>query len=297
MQITVLLGGPSAERDISLLSGTAVLDALKSMGHEAFGSDVSPHNLSFLEHPSEVIFPVLHGWFGESGELQEILETNHKAFVGSGSAASRVGMDKINTKIAWEKAGLPTPRWLRADAATPPSALFAPCVVKAVASGSSIDVFICPTLEAAQAATREVVAKYGFALVEQFIEGTELTVGILEERPLPPIRITTTRQFYDYQAKYKGNTTEYHFDLGLSDEVVRRVQAMAAQAHQAIGARDLSRIDFIVDRESQPYLLEINTLPGFTARSLLPKAAKQIGIEFGPLVDRLARRAQERGPG
>ena len=295
MQITVLFGGPGAEREVSLVSGQSVIDALKSMGHDVFASDVGPDNLSFLEHPAEVVFPVLHGEFGESGELQEILENRRLPFVGSSSAASRLGIDKIKTKQAWEKAGLPTPRWLRYDARTPASALFAPCVVKAVASGSSIDVYICQTVDEALAALKKVVAVHGSALVEQFIEGTELTVGILEEKPLAPIRITTTRQFYDYDAKYKGNTTEYHFDLGLPADVVENVRQLAAQAHAVVAARDLSRIDVMLDGQHRPYLLEINTLPGFTPRSLLPKAAKNAGIEFGPLVDRLVRRAKERG--
>ena len=301
MKITVLYGGPSAEREVSLVSGKAVIAGLQSMGHEVFASDVSPEDLSFLEHEADVIFPVLHGKFGESGELQEILEKYKKAFVGSGSRASRLGMHKGMTKVAWEKAGLPTPRWMYVNASTcnvtqGPGGLFAPCVVKAVASGSSIDVYVCKTLAEARAAAAKVVEKHGTALVEEFVEGTELTVGILEEKPLAPIRITTTRQFYDYDAKYKGSTTEYHFDLGLPAEVVERVRSLAERAHGVVGAKDLSRIDVMLNAKQEPFLLEINTLPGFTPRSLLPKAAGHAGIEFGPLVDRLAKRAFARGP-
>src|SRR5436190_3865752 len=299
MKVTVLYGGPSAEREVSLVSGKAVIDGLKSMGHEVFGSDVSPENLSGLDHPADVIFPVLHGQFGESGELQEILEKRGLPFVGSGSAASRLGMNKANTKIAWENAGLPTPKWLYVNAdtyepATGPEGLFGPCVVKAVDSGSSIDVYICKTTDQAREACAKLVQKYGRALVEQFVKGTELTVGILEERPLAPIRITTTRDFYDYDAKYKGQTTEYHFDLNLPPNVVETVRELARRAHQVIGCRDLSRVDVMLDEQHNPYLLEINTLPGFTPRSLLPKAAKHAGIEFGPLVDRLVKRAYDR---
>lgn len=299
MKITVLYGGPSAEREVSLVSGKAVIEGLQSMGHEVFASDVSPVNLDGLDHPADVIFPVLHGQFGESGELQEILEQRGVPFVGSGSRASRLGMNKANTKIAWENAGLPTPKWLYVnqdtyEPAAGPEGIFAPCVVKAVDSGSSIDVFLCKTLDAARDACAKVVAKHGRALVEQFIQGTELTVGILEEKPLAPIRITTTRDFYDYDAKYKGQTTEYHFDLNLPADVVESVRELAARAHQIVGARDLSRIDVMLDDQHSPYLLEINTLPGFTARSLLPKAAKQSGLEFGPLVDRLVKRAYAR---
>jgi D-alanine-D-alanine ligase len=300
MKVTVLYGGPSAEREVSLVSGKAVIEGLESMGHEVFGSDVSPEDLSGLDRPADVIFPVLHGQFGESGELQEILEQRGLAFVGSGSAASRLGMNKANTKIAWENAGLPTPKWLYVNAdtherGTGPEGLFAPCVVKAVDSGSSIDVLICKTIDAARDACEKIVGKHGRALVEQFIKGTELTVGILEEKPLAPIRITTTRDFYDYDAKYKGQTTGYHFDLNLPSDVVENVREIARKAHAVVGARDLSRIDVMLDEEYRPYLLEINTLPGFTQRSLLPKAAKQTGIDFGPLVDRLVKRAFTRG--
>lgn len=294
MKVTVLYGGPSAEREVSLVSGKAVIDGLSSVGHEVFGSDVGPEDLSGLDHPCDVIFPVLHGQFGESGELQEILEQRDLPFVGSGARASRLGMNKVDTKAAWGKAGLPTPRWLVVDAARGQKDLFAPCVVKAVASGSSIDVYICQTIQEATEACRKVVGRYGVALVEDFIRGTELTVGILEERPLDPIRIATTRQFYDFEAKYKGNFTEYHFDLGLPDSVIREVRELARRAHEIVGCRDLSRVDVMLDTDHKPYLLEINTLPGFTAKSLLPKAAKQAGIEFSSLVDRLVRRAYQR---
>jgi D-alanine-D-alanine ligase len=261
---------------------------------------VSPEDLSGLDRPADVIFPVLHGQFGESGELQEILEQRRLPFVGSGSAASRLGMNKANTKTAWENAGLPTPRWLyvNGDTVHPSTGsvegLFAPCVVKAVDSGSSIDVFICRTTDQATDAIKKVVSKNGRALVEQFIKGTELTVGILEEKPLAPIRITTTRDFYDYDAKYKGQTTEYHFDLNLPADVVEKVRELGRKAHEVVGCRDLSRVDVMLDELHRPYLLEINTLPGFTPRSLLPKAAKQAGIDFGPLVDRLVKRAYGR---
>lgn len=295
MNVTVLYGGPSAEREVSLVSGKAVIDALRSMNHEVFPSDISPTDLGGLDKPADVIFPVLHGTFGESGELQEILEKRKLTFVGSGSRASRIGMNKVASKEAWRQAGLPTPAWEVISSPDQPMSVAAPCVVKPIDSGSSIDVYICHTGADAQTACRKIVAAYGKAMVEQFIAGPELTVGILEERPLDPIRITTTRAFYDFEAKYKGNYTEYHFDLNLPDAVVRNVRELACQAHQAIGCRDLSRVDIMLDAAHNPYLLEINTLPGFTSKSLLPKAARHAGIEFGPLVDRLVKRAHQRG--
>src|SRR5215469_5888649 len=300
MRVTILYGGPSAEREVSLVSGRAVIDGLKSMGHHVFGSDVSPTDLSGLDHPADVIFPVLHGQFGESGELQEILEQRGIPFVGSGSKASKLGMDKVATKQAWEKAGLPTPKYRIVTAEDRPfPEIEHSCVVKAIASGSSIDVYVCkaPAELPAQAreAMEKVVARHGRALVEQFISGPELTVGLLEEKPLAPIRIVPKREFFDYEAKYKASDTEHRFDTGLPANLIEECRELARNANQVVGARDLARIDIMIDQQtSKPYLLEINTLPGFTPKSLLPEAAKHAGIEFGPLVDRLVRRAHER---
>lgn len=298
MNVTVLFGGPSAEREVSLISGKSVIDGLRSMGHTVFGSDVSPDELSGLDHPADVIFPVLHGQFGESGELQEILEQRGIPFVGSGSAASRLGMNKVNTKKAWAAAKLPTPAYRvvkRGDAL--PDALGS-CVVKAISSGSSIDVILCKSPAEqpaqAQAAIKQLLAKHDAVLVEQFIDGVELTVGLLEERPLAPIRIVPKREFFDFEAKYKANDTEHRFDTGLPESVVKQCQELARKANEVVGARDLARIDIMLDRQHNPFLLEINTLPGFTPKSLLPEAAKHSGIEFGALVDLLVQRAYQR---
>ena len=297
MKVTVLYGGPSAEREVSLVSGRAVIAGLQSMGHDVFGSDVSPEDLSGLDRPADVIFPVLHGQFGESGELQEILERRGVPFVGSSSAASRLGMDKIKTKQAWEKAGLPTPPWARLGAGEAHllERIGAPCVVKAVSSGSSIDVFVCKTLDEARSALDSVLSRHDSALVEKFIAGPELTVGLLEEKPLAPIRIVPKRGFFDFEAKYKANDTEHRFDTGLPAHVIERCRELARKANDVVGAQDLARIDIMLDDRHEPYLLEINTLPGFTPKSLLPEAAKHAGIDFGPLVDRLVKRAAARG--
>jgi len=298
MKITVLYGGPSAEREVSLVSGKAVIEGLRSMGHEVFASDISPADLSGLDHPADVIFPVLHGQFGESGELQEILEQRGLPFVGSGSKASRLGMNKIETKKAWERSGLPTPpyRVIRRGDVIPE--MPGSCVVKAIDSGSSIDVYVCkaPAELPAQAkqAIQKVLSRHEEVLVEQFIDGVELTVGLLEEKPLAPIRIVPKREFFDYEAKYRASDTEHRFDTGLPADVVETCRELARKANEVIGARDLARIDIMLDKAHYPYLLEINTLPGFTPKSLLPEAAKHAGIDFGTLVDRLVRRAHQR---
>jgi D-alanine-D-alanine ligase len=298
MRITVLYGGPSAEREVSLVSGKAVIEALRYMGHDVFPSDISPTDLSGLDRPADVVFPVLHGEFGESGELQEILESRGLPFVGSGSAASRLGMNKVNTKRVWEAAGLPTPAYRVIRRGEPCGDVPTSCVVKAISSGSSIDVFVCKAPAEAPAAAKSalaaVLAKHESALIEQYIDGVELTVGLLEERPLAPIRIVPKGEFFDYRAKYQASDTEHRFDTGLPAEVVEQCRELARKANAVIGARDLARIDIMLNRANQPFLLEINTLPGFTPKSLLPEAAAHAGISFGPLVDRLVRRAFDR---
>jgi D-alanine-D-alanine ligase len=207
-------------------------------------------------------------------------------------------MDKVQTKKAWQRAGLPTPAYRVIRRGEEVLAAPASCVVKAISSGSSIDVYVCkaPAELPAQAhqAVKEVLSRHEAALVEQYIDGIELTVGLLEEQPLAPIRIIPKGEFFDFNAKYKASDTEHRFDTGLPADVVDACRQLAKEANDVVGARDLARIDMMLDRENHPYLLEINTLPGFTPKSLLPEAARHSGIEFGPLVDRLVLRAAER---
>ena len=309
MNVTVLFGGPSSERQVSLVSGAAVIKALREVGHTVFESDVSPTDLSGLDHkPVDVVFPVLHGEFGESGELQEILEARRLPFVGSGSKASKLGINKATTKVAWEKAGLPTPPYrvlTRADlggdmaGGKVPDVGFslAATAVKALDAGSSIDVHICKTQDATVKAIREILAKHEQVLVEKYIKGPELTVGLLEEKALAPIRIIPTTEFFDYEAKYQRPDTQHKFDTGLPEATVKLCQQLAEKANAVVGAVDLARIDVMLDEADglKPYLLEINTLPGFTPKSLLPEAAAHSGVNFGALVDRLVKRAAARG--
>ncbi len=294
MNITVLLGGPSDEREVSLVSGAAVARGLREAGHTVFESDIGPENLAGLNHPADVVFPVLHGAFGEDGQLQAILEERGIPFVGSGSAASRIGIDKAATKRAWEAAGLPTPGFELLERGQKRT-IAAPCAVKAIGSGSSIDVFICQSEEEAEAAVERILGRHRQVLIEQFIRGPELTVGLVEEQPLAPIRIVPKGEFFDFEAKYKAADTEHRFDTGLPAAVVEACRQLAKQANDVVGARDMARIDIMLDEGNNPYLLEINTLPGFTPKSLLPEAAAHAGIPFAQLVDRLARRAAQRG--
>jgi D-alanine-D-alanine ligase len=300
MRVTVLAGGPSNEREISLTSGRAVAAALKESGHQVHLADVEPDDLRALDVAAEVIFPVLHGDWGESGELQAILESRDLPFVGSGSAASRLGMNKVETKRLWQLAGLPTPPFRLIDT---PSVREAPgpCVVKPVRGGSSIDCFLRKTPPETLADVSEpvsyLVAKYGQCMVEQFIDGYELTVGILFDRPLPPIWIDPGEgQWFDYQQKYSPRGAAHRLDIPpvIDAGAIVELQQMCLEAHRIIGARDLSRIDVMLDRAGKPFLLEINTMPGFTGRSLLPDAARHAGLEFPALCDALARKAARR---
>lgn len=302
MKVTVLFGGPGDEREVSLVSGKAVAQGLRAAGHTVFESDITPADLSALDKPCDVVFPVLHGEWGEDGQLQEILEKRMLPFVGSGSEASRLGMNKHHTKRVWETEGLPTPPYVVAerqpiDSVRSLNRIAAPAVAKALDSGSSIGVYICKSQEELRVACEKILSDYGQVLVEKYIDGKELTVGILEDRALDPIWIVPKSAFFDYEAKYKSPDTEHRFDTGLPDDVIARVRTLAEQANAFVGARDLARVDVMVDRDNNPFLIEINTMPGFTPKSLLPEAAAHGGIEFPQLVDRLVKRAAARGPG
>ena len=294
MRVTVLCGGPSAEREVSLRSGASVAIALEAAGHEVYVSDIAPDDLAGLDVPADVIFPVLHGDFGESGELQEILEARGLAFVGSGSRASRLGIDKIAAKEVWLKHGLSTPAFKICTAVPPnPVELGLPVVAKAIASGSSIDVYLCKTEADVQGAAAKLLAKHDRFMLEAFAAGTELTIGLLDDAPLPPIRIAAKDGFYDFHEKYETGTAAHKFDTGLPEAVLKAAADLAVASSQTLGCRDLARVDLIV-QDGRPTLLEINTLPGFTDVSLLPDAARRAGIAFPDLVDRLVNMAARR---
>jgi D-alanine-D-alanine ligase len=295
--VTVLRGGPSAEREVSLAGGRAVAAAIRALGHVVTEADITPDDLAALDAPADVVFPVLHGRFGEDGQLQEILEQRGLAFVGSGSDASRISIDKDATKRKWQAAGLPTAPWAvvtRGDC-SPPDGLEPPLVVKPLAEGSSIGVSVCDTVESLKHVLPRVVSDFGRVMVERRLEGPEVTVGVLGHDPLPVIQVRPAAGFYDYAAKYKRDDTDYLLDPDLDQATYQTVQQLAVKAFDVLGCRDLARIDFIVDRHSGPQLLEINTLPGFTDHSLLPKAAAHAGIPFHRLVGILLEMARGRG--
>ena len=299
LDITLLCGGISAEREVSLDTGTQIAEALRTVGHRVWQSDIAPDNLAALDHrPCDLIFPALHGLFGEDGQLQGHLEERGIPFVGSGAAASRLGMDKAAAKSCLLEHGVPTPKWQVVyrqkfkDTWMPAAGISYPCVIKPVAEGSSVGCKVCTDLGQARQHLAETLPTYGAMLVERFVEGFELTVGILDGQTLPVIWIKPATHFYDYQAKYTRNDTQYEFDIPLPAPVLEEVRRAALATHRVVGCRHLSRVDVMVDRHTQDvFVLEINTMPGFTSHSLVPKAAAHAGIAYTELCDRLAHLA------
>ncbi len=298
LNITLLCGGISAERDVSIKTGMMIAEALRTVGHRVWESDISPDNLAALDRPCDLIFPALHGLFGEDGVLQQILEQRGIPYVGSGPAASRLAMDKVATKSCLMEHEISTAKWqvLSAnkfkDAWTPASGIGYPCVIKPIAEGSSVGIKICPDLETARAHLAKTLPQYGSMMVERFINGPELTIGILDGRTLPIIQIKPATEYYDYEAKYIREDTQYLFDIDLPTDTLAAAAELALRTHRCIGARHLSRVDIMVDSQSQELnVLEINTMPGFTSHSLVPMAAKKAKIEFIDLCDRLAHMA------
>jgi D-alanine-D-alanine ligase len=294
LDITVLAGGPSAEREVSLQSGAGIAAALVRMGHRVNVRDIHLDDLSALDLPADFVFIALHGTFGEDGQVQELLTRRGLTFCGSDAAASALAMNKAASKARLVEAGLPTPQYHVFHRCQSRSTLIGlgggrlPVVIKPVSSGSSVDTYIAHDAGVCQSMLERVSTNYGSALVEQYIRGPELTVGILGRQALPVCQVRTKREFYDYQAKYIDDDTEYLFDIDLPDDLLRRIQALSVKAHQILGCRDFSRVDWMVDaRTLEPHVLEINTIPGFTSHSLLPKAAARVGIAYDELCQRI----------
>ncbi len=298
LRITVLMGGPSAERAVSLNTGEAIARALESLGHEVRRADVRPEELSVLDDPADVFFIALHGTWGEDGQLQAILEARGLRYTGCDARSSALAMDKVRAKQRFLEAGVPTApfRHVTASNAREVGEHFElPVVVKPVAEGSSVDCGIAQARETLIALIDRLVGCYGQALVERYLDGPELTVGVLAGEALPVCQIEPGGEFYDYHAKYEAEDTGYRFDVDLPGAMLARVQELSVRAFKALGCRDMARVDWIVESGSgQPFCLEINTIPGFTSHSLLPKAAARAGIDFAELCQRLVELAMAR---
>jgi len=289
-RIGVLMGGTSHEREVSLESGAAVLGALRRKGYDALAIDVGIDLPAVLARtPIDAAFIVLHGRFGEDGRLQGFLEISGIPYTGSGVQASAVAMDKLITKRLLVSHDLPTPEfWV----VTSPEEVVAlldrrdhPLVVKPVYEGSTLGITVVRKAAEVEEAMRAALTFGRRVFIEEFIHGREITCGVLNGDPLPLVEIRTPGGFYDYQAKYQSARTEYLTPAPLSDALRREIQGACAKAAVALGCRGGVRVDVMVDTADNYYLLEVNTVPGMTSHSLLPKAAAAIGIDFDDLVE------------
>ncbi|GFE57538.1 D-alanine-D-alanine ligase [Geobacter sp. AOG1] len=293
-KIGVLFGGLSAEREVSLKSGAAVHGALQSRGYHAVTIDVGRDLAQALERERvEVAFICLHGRYGEDGAVQGLLELMGIPYTGSGVLASALAMNKIFAKQVFAASGLTVASYQvlrRGEKADLAGLGFGfPLVVKPSQEGSSVGVSIVKNAESMPAALAEAFRYDGEILLEQFIKGREIQVGILDDHAMGAIEIVPKNEFYDFEAKYTEGMAEHICPPVLSREVYRNLLAQGETAHRALGCSGYSRVDFLVTEEGACYLLEVNTLPGMTALSLLPEIAqKEAGIAFGELVERIA---------
>lgn len=291
-KVAVLFGGRSSEREVSLNSGRAVLAALQQAGVDAHGFDPAQHPMEALRDQGfDSAFIALHGRYGEDGTVQGALELMEIPYTGSGVLASALALDKWRTKLIWQAAGLPVPACELMNAVTDYEAvakrLGMPVFVKPSREGSSVGISKVKQIDALKQAW-ELAAKYDdLVLAEQFIGGGEYTVGLIGDVALPVIKIVPSTEFYDYDAKYLRDDTQYLCPCGLSAELEAQMQHLARRAFALIGGEGWGRVDFLVDESGMPYLLEVNTSPGMTDHSLVPMAARQAGMSFEQLVLRV----------
>lgn len=288
-RVAVLFGGKSAEREVSLKSGNAVLSALQAGGVDAFGIDVGDDFLQRLAREKiDRAFIVLHGRGGEDGSMQGLLECAGIPYTGSGILASALAMDKLRTKQVWHSLGLPTPRHAvltsQADCEAAAAELGFPLIVKPAHEGSSIGMAKVDSVEALIAAWQDAARYDSQVLVEQWIAGPEYTIAVLRGQVLPPIGLGTPHTFYDYDAKYLADDTQYRIPCGLSAEKEAELKELTARACEAVGTQGWARADVMQDASGQFWLLEVNTVPGMTDHSLVPMAARAAGLDFQQLV-------------
>ena len=289
-KVAVLLGGKSGEREVSFKSGSAVLAALQAQGIDAEAFDPATRPLHDLEQ-YDAAFISLHGRFGEDGTMQGALELFGIPYTGSGVMASAIGMDKWRTKLIWHAAGVITPAFevvsADSDFSEIEKKLGLPLFVKPANEGSSIGISKVKTVGGLKAAYELAAKSDPLVIAEQFVGGGEFTVGILGDQVLPIVRIVPANEFYDFEAKYLRDDTQYLCPCGLPSAQEAKIQAEALQAFKAIGGTGWGRVDFLMDEAGKHYFLEVNTSPGMTDHSLVPMAAKAAGIPFADLVKRI----------
>ncbi len=302
MKVVVLRGGIGQEREVSLESGRCIAQGLRDGGFEVVESDIRPDDLAILDQTDiDVFFVALHGQFGEDGRLQQILDDRGLIYTGCGAEVSRLAFDKVISKERFAEAGVMVAPTVEFGAGSEVGAvtdqlrdLGERFVVKPIRQGSSVGVYIIDGPDETAKLAEKVWDEFGDCMIEPFISGREITVGVLERTTLPIIEIRAQTGFYDYQAKYVDDHTEYLFDT-VDDEAVRsEVNRAALACFDALGCRDFSRVDFILTEDGAAYALEINTIPGFTTHSLLPKAAARAGIPMAELCGRIVRAAFSR---
>ena len=287
VKTAVLMGGPGSEREVSLASGKAVLNALLGLGIDATGVDVTSTSID-LPDGTGLVFNLIHGTFGEDGQIQAILDRRGVAYTGEGEAASRIAFDKLASKELFVRAGVPTPRSeVIAPGAKPTLAL--PIVVKAPREGSSVGVHLVREAGQLEAALADCANLDREILIEELVEGRELTVGVVGDRAMAVVEIRPHEGFYDYAHKYTKGASEYFCPAPLDEATTRRVQETALAAHRALGLEVYSRVDILLRADGELFVLEANTIPGMTETSLLPKAAAAVGIDFLALCEEIAR--------
>jgi D-alanine-D-alanine ligase len=296
-RVAVLLGGQSAEREVSLKSGGLVLEALKGRGIDAHAFDPAERSLAELSTGKfDRAFIALHGRFGEDGTIQGVLEWLRIPYTGSGVLASALAMDKLRTKRIWHAEKLPTPPWelLGKDTNFRVTArrLGLPLMVKPASEGSSIGMSKVRAAGDLEEAYALAVNYDPVVIAEKFVDGVELTGGILGDQALPLIKLETPRDFYDYQAKYVADDTRYIIPAGLTEKKEQELRDLCLRAFRALGCRGCARVDLMLDRRGRPYLLEINTSPGMTDHSLVPMAAKAVGLSYADLCVKILEMAR-----
>jgi D-alanine-D-alanine ligase len=295
LNITVMGGGPSAEREVSLRSGAAVGRALRSLGHQVYELDPQTDAWT-LPADTDVVFLALHGTYGEDGTVQARLETLGVPYTGCGPEASRIAFDKVLTKQRCVAAGIPTARFLVLDQpGVPwPAGWAPPVVLKPVRQGSSVGLQFVERTDQWNAALAESFRYDTHVLLEERIAGREVTAGLLADQPLPLVEVRPKQGTYDYRNKYTVGATEYLCPAPFDNAVTGRIQQAALRAFRAVGGGDYARVDVMVSAPGQPVVLEINTLPGMTETSLLPKAAAAAGIGYAELCQRMVDLALRR---
>lgn len=292
LHLAVLMGGPGSEREVSLRSGAAVARALGQAGYRVTEIDVKGPDF-VLPNDTGLCVLMMHGTFGEDGQIQTILDSRGIAYTGEGAIGSRVAFDKLASKERFATAGVPTPRWEVLAPGEKPS-LPLPIVVKVPREGSSVGVHLVRAADQLEAALSDCAGLDREILVEELIEGRELTVGVVGNRAMPVVEIRPHEGFYDYAHKYTKGASEYFCPAPLDEQTTRLVQETALAAHRALGLQVYSRVDIILRADGAPFVLEANTIPGMTETSLLPKSAAAAGITFPALCEEIARLSLQR---